>query len=85
MTTPLKRQLKSRHLSMIALGGSLGTGIFITSGASLYLAGAGGALIAYIIMGVMVYFLMSSLGEMAAYQPVSGSFCLLYTSDAADE
>lgn len=74
MTTPLKRQLKSRHLSMIALGGSLGTGIFITSGASLYLAGAGGALIAYIIMGVMVYFLMSSLGEMAAYQPVSGSF-----------
>lgn len=59
---------------MIALGGSLGTGIFITSGSSLYLAGAGGALIAYMVMGIMVYFLMASLGEMASHDPAAGSF-----------
>lgn len=76
----LKRQLTARHISMIALGGSLGTGIFLTSGSALYLAGPGGALLAYLIMGLVVYLLMNSLGEMAAYRPVSGSFCQ-YASD----
>lgn len=76
----LKRQLTARHISMIALGGSLGTGIFLTSGSALYLAGPGGALLAYIVMGFVVYLLMNSLGEMAAFMPVSGSFCQ-YASD----
>ena len=76
----LNRQMSSRHLSMIALGGSLGTGIFLTSGTALYIAGPGGAFVAYLIMGLLVYLLMSSLGEMAAYRPISGSFCQ-YTSD----
>ncbi|MCX7121881.1 MAG: amino acid permease [Gammaproteobacteria bacterium] len=71
----LRRQLTSRHLSMIALGGTLGTGIFLTSGSALYIAGPMGAIFAYLIMGLMVYFLMNSLGEMSAYRPVSGSFC----------
>ena len=84
MSQDLKRRLKSRHLSMIALGGSLGTGIFITSGSALYMAGAGGALIAYLIMGLLVYILMNSLGEMAAYNPVSGSF-IQYASDYVSE
>ncbi|PIZ03625.1 MAG: hypothetical protein COY58_08415 [Gammaproteobacteria bacterium CG_4_10_14_0_8_um_filter_38_16] len=76
----LKRQLTTRHMSMIALGGTLGTGIFLTSGAALYTAGPFGAILAYLIMGMMVYFLMNSLGEMSAYKPVSGSFCE-YASD----
>ena len=71
----LRRELSSRHLSMIALGGTLGTGIFLTSGAALYTAGPLGAIFAYLIMGMMVFFLMNSLGEMSAYHPVSGSFC----------
>jgi len=71
----LRRQLTSRHLSMIALGGTLGTGIFLTSGSALYIAGPMGAIFAYLVMGLMVYLLMSSLGEMSAYKPVSGSFC----------
>lgn len=71
----LRRQLSTRHLSMIALGGTLGTGIFLTSGSALYIAGPLGAILAYIIMGIMVYLLMTSLGEMSAYKPVSGSFC----------
>lgn len=70
----LKRTLKTRHLSMIALGGTIGTGLFVASGATIAQAGPLGALLAYGLTGVMVYFLMTSLGEMATYMPVTGSF-----------
>ncbi|GLB46593.1 gamma-aminobutyrate permease [Philodulcilactobacillus myokoensis] len=70
----LRRGLKQRYVSMIALGGSIGTGLFVTSGSSISQAGPGGAIVAYIIMGIMVYFLMTSLGEMATNMPVTGSF-----------
>ncbi|PXE80102.1 gamma-aminobutyrate permease [Listeria monocytogenes] len=70
----IRRDLKTRHLSMIAIGGSIGTGLFLASGDAIHTAGPGGALVAYIAIGIMVYFLMTSLGEMATYMPVSGSF-----------
>ncbi|CAI2690677.1 amino acid permease [Apilactobacillus kunkeei] len=70
----VKRGLKTRHVSMIALGGSIGTGLFVASGSVISQAGPGGALVAYLLMGLMVYFLMTSLGEMATNTPVSGSF-----------
>lgn len=70
----LNRALKTRHLTMIAIGGSIGTGLFVASGASIAMAGPGGALLTYALIGLMVYFLMTSLGELAAYMPVSGSF-----------
>ena len=70
----LRRKLRTRHLTMIAIGGSIGTGLFVASGASVSQAGPGGALAAYALIGLMVYFLMTSLGEMAAYMPVAGSF-----------
>lgn len=70
----LKRGLKARHLMMIAIGGSIGTGLFVASGATISGAGPGGALLAYALMGGMVFLLMQSLGEMAAYMPVAGSF-----------
>ncbi|WP_413741288.1 amino acid permease [Sodalis sp. RH15] len=70
----LRRELKARHLTMIAIGGSIGTGLFVASGATISQAGPGGALLSYILIGLMVYFLMTSLGELAAYMPVSGSF-----------
>lgn len=70
----LQRKLRARHLSMIAIGGSIGTGLFVASGATIAQAGPGGALAAYLLIGAMVYFLMTSLGELAAYMPVSGSF-----------
>ena len=47
----LKRDLKTRHLSMIALGGSIGTGLFVASGSAISTAGPGGGLIAYIAAG----------------------------------
>ncbi|MTH28385.1 amino acid permease [Myroides pelagicus] len=59
---------------MIAIGGCIGTGLFMASGEAIRSAGPGGALIAYAAIGLMVYFLMTSLGEMATYLPVSGSF-----------
>jgi lysine-specific permease len=70
----LKRDLKSRHLTMIALGGTIGTGLFLASGSAIHAAGPGGALVAYAAIGFMVYFVMVSLAEMSSYLPVAGSF-----------
>jgi amino acid permease len=70
----LQRQLSSRHISMLAIGGSIGTGLFLASGNAIHQAGAGGAILAYAVIGLMVFFLMTSLGEMASYMPVTGSF-----------
>ncbi len=70
----LHRGLKARHLNMIAIGGAIGTGLFVASGGSISTAGPGGALLAYAAIGFMVYLLMQSLGEMATYLPVAGSF-----------
>ncbi|GBG96535.1 amino acid permease [Lactococcus termiticola] len=72
--TEVTRGLKTRHVSMIALGGTIGTGLFLTSGEVIHQAGPFGALAAYVLIGAMVYFLMTSLGEMATYLPTSGSF-----------
>ena len=58
----LRRDLKARHITMIAIGGSIGTGLFVASGATIAQAGPGSALLAYSIIGLMVYFLMTSLG-----------------------
>jgi lysine-specific permease len=70
----LQRALRARHLSMIAIGGSIGTGLFLASGATIATAGPAGALLSYGVCGLMVYFLMTSLGEMAAWMPQTGSF-----------
>jgi lysine-specific permease len=59
---------------MIAIGGAIGTGLFLAVGGSLSQAGPGGALVAYGVIGIMVYFLMTSLGEMSTYMPITGSF-----------
>jgi lysine-specific permease len=74
MTNKLHKSLDGRLLGMITLGGSVGTGIFLASGNVLSKAGPGGTLLAYFLMGIMIYFLMTSLGEMAAFMPSSGSF-----------
>ncbi|GLI71859.1 lysine permease [Penicillium ochrochloron] len=70
----LKRKLKSRHLQMIAIGGTIGTGLFISSGTALAHAGPIGALIAYIFIGTIVFSVMTSLGEVATYIPIPGAF-----------
>ena len=80
----LQRSLKARHMNMIAIGGAIGTGLFVAGGETVSTAGPGGALLAYSLIGIMVYFLMTGLGEMAAYLPVSGSF-EAYASRYVDE
>ncbi|PGH20044.1 hypothetical protein AJ80_03694 [Polytolypa hystricis UAMH7299] len=73
-TAPLHRKLKSRHLQMIAIGGIIGPGLLVGSGNALNLAGPAGILISFSIVGVIVYFVMQSLGELATLIPVTGSF-----------
>ncbi|PJN91048.1 amino acid permease [Bacillus sp. mrc49] len=68
---------------MISLGGTIGTGLFLASGGAIHSAGPGGALVAYAVIGIMVYYLMTSLAEMAAYMPVAGSF-RVYASKFVD-
>lgn len=70
----LQRKLGARHLNMIAIGGSIGTGLFLASGLTIAQAGPGGALLAYVLVGIMIYFLMTSLGELATHNPTSGAF-----------
>ncbi|KAH8724427.1 amino acid permease/ SLC12A domain-containing protein [Phaeosphaeriaceae sp. PMI808] len=70
----LKRNLSSRHLQFVAIGGTVGTGVFIASGGSIATAGPAGALLAYIFVGTLVYSVMLSLAEMATYLPIAGAF-----------
>ncbi|BFZ60735.1 hypothetical protein YB2330_001786 [Saitoella coloradoensis] len=72
--TGTQRHLKSRHVQMIAIGGTIGTGLFIGSGKALAHGGPVGALLGYTFMGIIVYFTMLSLGEMVTYLPTSGGF-----------
>jgi AAT family amino acid transporter len=60
---------------MIAIGGTIGTGLFLGTGKSLATGGPGSMLIAYSIVGAIVLLTMLALGEMAAYVPIAGSFC----------
>lgn len=71
----LNRALSSRQVSMIAIAGVIGTGLYLGTGKALATGGPLSLLITYSIMSVEVYLMMLALGEMSAYMPVSGSFC----------
>lgn len=69
----LKRGLSNRHMQLIALGGSIGVGLFYGSSSTIQLAGPA-VLLAYLIGGLVIFTIMRALGEMAVAEPVSGSF-----------
>lgn len=69
----LQRGLKQRHIQLIALGCAIGTGLFYGSASAIQLAGPA-IMVAYLIGGVFMYGVVRALGEMAVYNPVSGSF-----------
>lgn len=69
----VQRGLKNRHIQMIALGGAIGTGLFYGSATVVKMAGPAITL-SYLLGGIIIFFIMRALGEMAVDQPVSGSF-----------
>lgn len=71
----LARNLSARQVQMIAIGGTIGTGLFLGTGKALATGGPAATLVAYAICGGIVFVTMLSLGEMAAFIPVAGSFC----------
>ncbi|KAI8651079.1 putative proline permease protein [Fusarium keratoplasticum] len=78
--TSTKRGIKSRHAQMIAIGGTIGTGLFVGSGQALAIAGPGFLLLAYILMSAVVYGVVTALMEVSTYLPVSGSSTAYYAT-----
>ncbi|KAJ3539317.1 hypothetical protein NM208_g5536 [Fusarium decemcellulare] len=72
--TSLQRGLQARHITMIAIGGAVGTGLVIGTGKALAQSGPGSVLISYTVVGFVVFLVMAALGEMAAWLPISAGF-----------
>ncbi|HEY9441069.1 MAG TPA: amino acid permease [Streptomyces sp.] len=68
-----KRGLGARQIQMIAIGGAIGTGLFLGAGKAIDRAGPS-LILAYAIAGLVIFFIMRALGELLMYRPVSGSF-----------
>jgi len=71
--TGLHRGLKNRHIQLIALGGAIGTGLFLGIAQTINMAGPS-VILGYAIAGLMAFFIMRQLGEMVVDEPVAGSF-----------
>jgi AAT family amino acid transporter len=69
----LHRGLKERHIQLIALGGAIGVGLFLGSASAIKTAGPA-LMLSYLIGGIIIFFIMRALGEVAVAYPVSGSF-----------
>ncbi|MGL5701365.1 MAG: amino acid permease, partial [Kluyvera sp.] len=69
----LHRGLQNRHIQLIALGGAIGTGLFLGIGPAIQMAGPA-VVLGYAIAGVIAFLIMRQLGEMVVEEPVSGSF-----------
>ncbi len=69
----LTRSLRARHVQLIAIGGTIGVGLFLGSARAIQSAGPG-LLLAYVAGGAVIFFIMRALGELLTYRPVAGSF-----------
>ncbi|KAK6344389.1 hypothetical protein TWF696_008025 [Orbilia brochopaga] len=80
----LNQTLKTRHMNMIAIGGSIGAGLFVGSGGALATGGPASLIIDYLIIGVMIFNVVYALGELAIMYPISGGF-YIYTGRFVDK
>ncbi len=69
----LERGLEERHIQMMAIGGAIGVGLFLGSATTIKAAGPS-ILFTYAFAGIIIFFIMRSLGEMAVERPIAGSF-----------
>jgi len=69
----LSRSLRNRHIQLIALGGTIGVGLFLGSAQAIHNAGPA-LLLSYLAGGIVIFFIMRALGELLTYRPVAGSF-----------
>ena len=69
----LQRGLEERHITLMSLGAAIGVGLFLGSASAIKLAGPG-ILLSYAFCGMIMFFIMRALGEMAIQKPVAGSF-----------
>jgi AAT family amino acid transporter/D-serine/D-alanine/glycine transporter len=72
-STALRRGLRARHIQLIAIGGTIGVGLFLGSAHALRVAGPA-LILSYAVVGLVVFFIIRALGELMIYRPVSGSF-----------
>ena len=69
----LNRSLKSRHVMMIAIGGAIGTGLFLGSGSAIKTSGPS-IILSYLVVGIITFFMMRALGELILSSPDQSSF-----------
>src|SRR3569833_278730 len=73
--TDISRNLRDRHIQIIALGGTFGVGLFLGSAKAIHKAGPG-LLLAYAVGGIVIFLIMRALGELLTYRPVAGAFAV---------
>jgi AAT family amino acid transporter len=71
--TGLQRHLKVRHIRLMALGSTIGVGLFLGSASAIQIAGPS-ILLGYLLAGIVAFIVLRTLGEMAVHEPVAGSF-----------
>ncbi|KAJ4398390.1 hypothetical protein N0V91_010235 [Didymella pomorum] len=72
----LKKDLKGRHMQMIAIGGAIGSGLFIGSAGSFTTGGPASVILGFLIIGIMIYLMMQALAELAVMYPINGAFTM---------
>lgn len=73
-TSRLNRKLRGRHMQMIAIGGAIGTGLFIGSGSALATGGPAAVILGWGLIGIMLFCVIHALGELAVMFPIAGIF-----------
>ncbi|KAK6453983.1 proline specific permease [Scheffersomyces xylosifermentans] len=81
----LERGLKARHVSLLSLGGAIGTGLFVGSGSALANCGPASLVLSYLTMSTVVYFVMQMLAEMTTFLPLPGNGAQAFVSDYLSE